>query len=77
MRDGKMKQAGVGLATLKGPFDQVAKFPSRIYKAEFTTEQVTTEMQGVRVSGMLIWTINRVGDGPFNAYKNLGTDIAT
>lgn len=33
-------------------------------------------MQGVRVSGMLVWTINRIGDGPFNAYKNLG-DLAS
>jgi len=34
-------------------------------------------MQGVKVSGMIIWTINKVGEGPFNAYKNLGTDIAS
>ena len=33
-------------------------------------------MQGVRVSGMLVWTVNRMGDGPFNAYKNLG-DISS
>ena len=25
---------------------------------------------------MLVWTVNRVGDGPFNAYKNLG-DISS
>lgn len=28
------------------------------------------------MSGMLVWTINRVGEGPFNAYKNLG-DISS
>ena len=33
-------------------------------------------MQGVRVSGMLVWTINRLGSGPFDAYKNLG-DISS
>jgi len=26
---------------------------------------------------MLVWSINRIGDGPFNAYKNLGEDLAT
>jgi len=26
---------------------------------------------------MLVWSINRVGDGPFNAYKNLGDDLGT
>ena len=76
MRNGAMVQAAVGLRTFKGPFDQVARFPAKIYKVSFETEQVTNEMQGVRVSGMLVWTINRIGDGPFNAYKNLG-DISS
>lgn len=26
---------------------------------------------------MLVWSINREGDGPFNAYKNLGEDLAS
>jgi len=26
---------------------------------------------------MLVWSINRQGDGPFNAYKNLGDDLAS
>ena len=28
LNNGKMKSAGVGLTCFKGPFDQVAKFPS-------------------------------------------------
>lgn len=77
MSNGKLKQTGIGLACFKGPYDQVAKFPARVFKATFTTEQVTLEMQGVRVSGMLVWTINRMGDGPWLAYKNLGPDLAS
>lgn len=76
MNNGKMVKAGVGLRCFKGPFDQVARFPAKVYKVHFQTEQVTTEMQGVRVQGMLVWTVNRIGDGPFLAYKNLG-DIAS
>ena len=76
MRNGAMVQAAVGLRCFRGPFDQVARFPAKIYKVSFETEQVTNEMQGVRVSGMLVWTVNRIGDGPFNAYKNLG-DISS
>jgi flotillin len=34
-------------------------------------------MQGVKVTGMLVWSIRRTGDGPFNAYKNLGDDLAS
>ena len=32
-------------------------------------------MQGVKVSGSVIWTIFRKGEGPLNAYKSLGKDL--
>lgn len=32
-------------------------------------------MQGVEVSGMIVWTINRVGDGPFTCFKSFGRDL--
>ena len=32
-------------------------------------------MQGLEVSAMIVWTINRTGDGPMKAYKNLGADL--
>ena len=76
MRNGEMVRAAIGLRCFRGPFDQVARFPAKIYKCNFEAEQVTSEMQGVKVTGMLVWTINRMKDGPFNAYKNLG-DISS
>merc|ERR1712076_264086 len=77
LRSGEMVRAGIGLKTFKGPFDQVATFPARVHKVDFRTEQVTNEMAGVAVSGMLVWGINRVGTGPLDAYKHLGTDLAS
>ena len=44
MNSGKMVKAGVGLRCFKGPFDQVATFPAKVYKVNFETEQVTNEM---------------------------------
>jgi hypothetical protein len=32
-------------------------------------------MQGVQVSGMLIWSVLRTGDGPFKIYKCFGEDL--
>lgn len=29
------------------------------------------------MEGMLVWSINRNDDGPFNAFKNLGDDLAS
>lgn len=59
------------------PYDQVVTFPSKVNKVDFKTQQVTTEMQGVQVSGCIIWTVYREGEGPFLAYKNLGKDLAS
>ena len=44
MNNGNLKKTGIGLACFKAPYDQVAKFPARVFKAGFTTEQVTLEM---------------------------------
>ena len=32
-------------------------------------------MQGVEVSGMIIWSVYRKEDGPMNAYKFFGDDL--
>jgi len=46
-------------------------------QVSFESEQVTTEMQGVKVTGNLFWRIDEREDGPFKAYTNLGADIST
>ena len=73
IRDGEQQQAGIGLNTYKTPWDTVAIFPSRNVKVEVKTEQVTVEMQGIGVSTMLEWTIDK--NMPLKAYKNL--DLAS
>jgi len=77
MRNGKMVSAGIGAATMISPWDSVAIFPSRLVKVEFNTQQVTIEMQGVEVSTMLEWNIDRNGEGPMKAFKNLGSDLCS
>ena len=32
-------------------------------------------MQGVEVSGMIMWSVYREGDGPFRCYKSFGEDL--
>ena len=32
-------------------------------------------MQGVEVTGMLIWSVHREKDGPFKCYKSFGDDL--
>ena len=73
IRNGEQQQAGIGLTCYKTPWDSVAVFPSRNVKVEVKTEQVTKEMQGIGVSTMLEWTIDRYH--PLKAYKNL--DLAS
>ncbi len=60
---------------MRGWGDSVAIVPSKVNKVQFSTSQVTKEMSGLEVSAMICWTVNRVGDGPMKAYKNLGSDL--
>jgi len=75
VRDGTMVKKGIGLSTWTLPGDQVITFPSQIHQVNFRAEQVTAEMQGVQVSGMLIWSVYRNEDGPFRCYKAFGEDL--
>jgi len=67
--DGKLKSAGVGTTEFLGLFDKPVKFPASIRKVTFSAQQVSKEMQGIEVSGFLVWAVYREGDGPFKAYK--------
>jgi len=60
-----------------GPYDQVAKFPSVSNMVTFESEQVTSEMSGVKIKGMIIWKINKNEGGPLKAYTNLGCDLSS
>ena len=43
MRNGEEVQSGIGLLCFRGPFDQVARFPSNLVKVEIKTQQITKE----------------------------------
>lgn len=75
IRNGELKNCAVGLGTWVWPGDAAVKFPSKLNKLHFSAEQVTSEMQGVEVKGMLVWTIHRSKEGPFRAYKAFGEDL--
>jgi len=75
LRNGKLVKCGVGISVFQGLNDKIVKFPSKVHKVPFAAQQVTTEMQGIEVSGIIIWSIFREGDGPLKAYKSIGTDI--
>lgn len=75
IRNGELVKCGIGISGYKGIYDQIAKFPSTLKKVSFTTEQVTKEMQGLSVTCMFVWGIFRSEDGPFKAFKMLGSDL--
>lgn len=75
IRNGEVIKSSVGLCTWKMPGDQAITFPSQLNKLHFSAEQVSQEMQGVEVKGMLVWTIHRDKDGPFKCYKSFGEDL--
>lgn len=76
MRNGELIKQGVGLTTWTLPGDQFVQYPCQIRQCPFDAEQVTLEMQGVRASGMIIWSPYRDADGPYKLYKAFGPALA-
>ena len=68
VRNGNLVKQGVGLTSWTLPGDQFVQFPAQIRQCPFEAEQVTLEMQGVRVCGMIIWSPYREADGPHKLY---------
>jgi regulator of protease activity HflC (stomatin/prohibitin superfamily) len=77
MNNGVCKQAKVGLSTFKMPSDLVEKFPSTSQMVTFESEQVTSEMSGVKIKGMIIWKVSSAQDMPLKAHTNLGKDLCS
>lgn len=75
LRNGQNHKAGVGLCAWTMPGDQVVTFPSSINQVTFKAQQVTHEMQGIEVSGLMIWSIYRDKDGPFKAFRSFGEEL--
>lgn len=77
LRNGKPLKMGIGISGWIGWYDVVVKFPSQINKVSFSMQQVTNENQGVQITGVLLWSIFRMDQGPFLAYQKLGEDLQT
>ena len=75
LNNGIIKSMGVGITSRVSYFDTYVKFPSKIHKVNFNAQQVTKEMQGVEVSGVILWSINPKNDLPFKAVMYLGKDL--
>ena len=75
LNNGKIKAMGVGITSRVSYFDSCVKFPSKIHKVHFNAQQVTQEMQGIEVSGVILWSINPKDDLPLKAVKYLGKDL--
>lgn len=75
IRNGRLVKCGVGLSSYVQYGDKVVCFPSKINRVRFVAQQVTKEIQGLEISGVIIWSVYRDKEGPFKAYKYLGEDL--
>ena len=77
LRNGKVKKMGVGITSRVNYFESCVKFPSKIHKVSFRAEQVTKEMQGIEVKGVILWSVNPKNELPLKAVNYLGKDLTT
>ena len=73
--NGQVKSMGVGISARVNWFSSCVRFPSKIHKVNFRAQQVTKEMQGIEVSGVILWSINNEGEYPLKAVMYLGKDL--
>jgi len=71
IKDGELRKCGVGISVFRNIGESVVTFPSSLNKVQFSAQQVSNEMQGVEVSGFVIWVINRHDDSPYKAYRHI------
>jgi len=70
IENGEQKIGKVGLMHFRQFMQNVQKFPSKMQNVNFSCDQVTREVQGVGVKGFATWSIFRLDDGPYRAYKS-------
>eukprot|EP00483_Globobulimina_turgida_P011488 UN11510 len=71
IKDGELGKCGIGISVFRGWNETVVTFPSLLNKVTFVAQQVSKEMQGVELSGFIIWVVNREEQCPLKAYKNI------
>ncbi|MEM9692151.1 MAG: SPFH domain-containing protein, partial [Myxococcota bacterium] len=72
VRDGKLVQAGVGIALWRVPGDVVARFTSTVQRVRFDVEVCSRDQVHIRVEGFVLWSVDGEGDRPFVAFRKLG-----
>ena len=72
IRDGQLVKAGIGISLRRRPGDLIARFSSTVQRVGFKVEALTQERLHVLVEGFVLWSVSPTGDGPFQAFRNLG-----
>jgi regulator of protease activity HflC (stomatin/prohibitin superfamily) len=72
IRDGQLVKSGIGISLRRRPGDLIARFSSTVQRVGFKVEALTQERLHVLVEGFVLWSVSPEGDGPFQAFRNLG-----
>lgn len=72
IRDGQLVKAGIGISLRRRPGDLIARFSSTVQRVGFKVEALTQERLHVLVEGFVLWSVSPTGEGPFQAFRNLG-----
>eukprot|EP00494_Astrolonche_serrata_P020112 UN20329 len=69
IKDGKLRNAAIGLNHFRGFNETIVTYPSKMQTVNFVAEQVTKQMQGIQLKGFTSWVVYREDDGPYRAYE--------
>lgn len=72
IRDGRLLRTGVGVVAWRRPGDVVARFTSTLQRVRFEVQALSADGVEVALEGFLLWTVDPEGEGPFQAFRQLG-----
>lgn len=74
VRQGTLIASGVGSRFWHVPLlgRVPVRFTTTLQRVTFSADNITSEKQGVQISGFVLWRVNPAPDSSFTAYKTLG-----
>ncbi|MCP4447864.1 MAG: hypothetical protein GY811_21385 [Myxococcales bacterium] len=72
IRNGKLVDAGVGIVSVRMPWERIVRFTAAMQRVAFTSSALSSESLPISVEGFVLWSVSPDHDGPFRAFSKLG-----
>ncbi len=72
VRNGKLIDAGIGIISIRTPWERVVRFTAAMQRVAFTSSALSSENLPISIDGFVLWSVSPEHGGPFQAFHKLG-----